>query len=763
MAVAALKPLTEKTTARIQNPDAHIDIDTRTGLIRSLVFRNKKVDLFAQTRQNIPGYACGLRVYDELDQREYDDLASPSTIRDLKAGRNSVTFTRQYKDAPFALQVTMKMDKDAFHWEVQATKKNKKVADRSLRVYFTMPLIAGWNVWAPCLSGERLFDGMTPFAHPHLQVSYVSPDDIVMPMVSHYSKDLDVGYSMMEPMDAAVPAAKFQFLNERCFTWGCMEKPLEKVPLLEGCNYYIGLVGDRPMSTKVMMMFHEGDWRPGVGKVFKRWEAWFRPPNPKMYEHEGIFAGTGMGNLSQRMRSGGDFGELQIPAWVRGKVKTFECHIHFEYYCDYFQHGKDRWIDLTAYEHLYRKWGSKHTAQEVYDWVQSHTPQEILAELEGKKPEDYTAEQAEAAVYTTRDEIKQRVDALADAGIAPFWYFNYTDGFRPIVEKRWPDALSKNEDGSITPSGWMMCHNLNSDPKYSFGKFQVESAKRIVKEYPRIAGFFLDCFRHFEVEFGHDDGVTVCNNKPAYSINFSYDAVEPKVKKILHKHDMCTFCNKPQSIRTMRWVDGMMLEGNGDIPEEKYFWTCLAKPMVFLWTSNENSDDENCRRSVLHACFPKFEKSEEAICRRERYMPMYEAFRRRVFCFEPDPMRVPKGCRGKLYTVGDDYVASIVNLNVDEGMKVSYAKAPHVMLRVQRGHDVGKVGVMLPGEAEFREVPFKFNGTFIAVPLEGFNNCAVVKLFVTKKTGRKIGDERFRGSVDSCGDPDSSFDVKNEI
>ncbi len=750
------------TTVRIQNRDVHMDIEPKTGLIRSLFFKRQQVDLFAQRRQNIPPYACGLRIYDELDQRWYDDQSSASTVGDVVATKNSLTFSKQYKDAPFRVAVTMKMDRDAFHWEVEATKKGKKVADRSLRVYFTMPLIAGWDVWGPCKAGEFAFDGMTPFAFTHLQVSYVSPYDICMPMVSHFSKQLDVGYSMMEPMDASVPAAKFQFLNDRVFTWGCMEKPLPKVPLLEAMNYYIGLVGDRPMSTKIMMMFHEGDWRPGVGKVFQRWNEFFVPPNPTMYEHEGYFAGCHMGPLGRRQK-GEDFAAFNVQPWVKGKVKTFECHVHFEYYCDYFQDGKDRWFDLGVYEGLYKKWGQKKTGHEVHEWVHSHTPQEILAELEGKKPEDYTKQEAERAIYTTRAAMREQVTCLADAGISPFWYFNYTDGFRPIVEKRWPDAISRNEDGTITPSGWMMCHNLNSDPKHSFGKFQIESARKIVKEYPNIAGFFLDCFRHFEVEFGHDDGITVCNNKPAYSINFSYDAVEPIIKKILHKHDMCTFANKPQTIRSMRWVDGMMLEGNGDIPEEKYFWTAIAKPLVFLWTTNENSDDENCRRAVLHGCFPKFVPDEAGMARRERYHAMYEAFRRRVFCFEADPMRVPKGCRGKLYTVGEDYVAGIVNVNVEEGVQVSYAKAPYAMFRVKRGKDIGKVGVLLPGDKEFREVAFKFNGTFIAVPLEGFTSCATVKLFVTGHTGKAIGEDRFKGTADSCGDPDSSFDVKNEI
>ena len=108
-------------------------------------------------------------------------------------------------------------------------------------------------------------------------------------------------------------------------------------------------------------------------------------------------------------------------------------------------------------------------------------------------------------------------------------------------------------------------------------------------------------------------------------------------------------------------------------------------------------------------------------------------------------------------------MAGIVNLHVDEGQHISYDRAPYAMFRVKRGCDIGKVGMLLPGDKEFREVSFKFNGTFVAVPLEGFTNCATVKLFVTGNTSKPIGEDKFKGSVDSCGDPDSSFDERNEI
>lgn len=749
-----LSPLKPSQAWILQDRAVCLKIEKTTGLIRSLFFKEKKLDLFQQLRGAISGYAGGVRIYDELDEVWYEDLKTPFTLSRVTLAGSTLTFCKQYRGAPFQITVRMSLDRGMFRWTIDASKNNARVPDRSLRVYFSMPLIAGWNVWAPCLTGARPFDGMTPFEHCYTQISYVSDSEVILPMVSHYSQELDVGYSMLEPIDAKVPAAKFLFQNaERCFTWRAKPK-LPEVPVLEALNYYIGLVGSRPMHTEVLLAFHEGDWRPAVGQVFRRWNKFFVPKNDRMYDLEGMFDCQ----CSHRDR---------VPAerMARHHTKLLEVHKHFSFYSDYHNEGKDRWLDITVLNAVWHKTGRKLDAWQVQGWIESHTPQEIMALVQGKRPEDFTREEAEDRMYTTRAFMRDYVKQAAAHGVNPFWYFNYTDGFRPVVEKLWQDSICRSEDGSWQPSGYYMCHNMNSDPKYSFGKFMIQSARKIVKEHPALTGFFLDCFRHFEIDFGHDDGVTVVNNRAAYSVNFSYDDIENVIERMLRKHNMCTFANKPQTIRSMRWVDAMMLEGDGDRMEEKYFYACLSKPIIFLWTSNEASDDENCRRSILNGCYPRTEcgvnqtpeQEAASIALRDRYLPLCARFSRRVFCFEADPMRVPKSCRGKLYTVGQDYIASIVNLHIDEKTEVRYPEAPHAMFRVRRGHDVGKVGIMVPGADDWTYVDFKFNGTFIAVPLQGFVSCAVVKLFVTGKTGKTIGPERFQGAMDSCPDPDSSF------
>ncbi|KPK86084.1 MAG: hypothetical protein AMJ81_02070 [Phycisphaerae bacterium SM23_33] len=755
MATVKLSKLTRSGCWRLENGEVRMDVERKTGFIRSLQFKKAGLDLFAQVRGGIPGYVGGLRIYDERDDRWYDDLRTPFRMTKVSNRAGVVRFTRHYRGAPFTVQVTMRMEQEAFVWEVAAGKRNAKVADRSLRVYFSMPLIAGWDVWAPCKFGEKTFDGMTPFEFMYVQIPYVSDQEIILPMVSHYNRALNVGYSMVEPVDENVPAAKFAFNNaDKCYNWGSMRKDIRTVPVLEAVNYYIGLVGRRPMTTKVMLFFHEGDWRCGLGQVYKRWREYFDPFNDTIYRQERCYIGGSVHSSDQAERL------------VAMGGKYMEVHGHFQDYCDYYQDGKDRWYRIGVKETVRRKLlearqqpvrgagrGEPLTdriAWEVEEYMATHTDRQIAALL-GCKVED---------LCHTRDDVKRRLQILADAGISCQWYFNYTDGFRPRVERQWPDSIVKDEDGNYVPSGWYMCHNMNADPRWSFGKFCYESARKIFDEYPMLDGFFLDCFRHYEIDFAHDDGTTVVNGKRAYSINHSYMDVERLIKtEIMKPRDLTSFANKPMSIRSMRYVDGQLLEGDGDMYEEKFFWASIASPLFYLWGDRTRSTDEFLRRCIVNGAWPKLvEPTDENVALYQRYLPLYDEFRRRVLCFEPDPMRVPRGSRGKLYTVGNDYVAGIMNEHVDVGDTIRYAKTPYALFRVQRGHDVARAGVMYPGDQEMRDVKFKFDGTFIAVPMQEYTNCAVVKLFVTGYGRRKIGPDIFASRPRMCMDPDSAFE-----
>lgn len=254
--------------------------------------------------------------------------------------------------------------------------------------------------------------------------------------------------------------------------------------------------------------------------------------------------------------------------------------------------------------------------------------------------------------------------------------------------------------------------------------------------------------------------MTVVNGKPAYSMNHSYDDIEKLIKtKIMKPRNLTSFANKPMSIRSMRYCDGQLLEGDGEQYEEKFFWASIAMPMFFMWTSGRQSLDEYLRSAVVHGCYPRnAEYTDENIRLYQKYLPLYAMFHRRVLCFEPDPIRGPKGARAKLYTVDDGYVAGIAHREIGDDDEIRWGKTPYALFRVRRGLDVRKALVIYPGEKKPRVVKFKFDGTFIAVPMENYRNCAAVKLVVGKASGKRIGKDVFAQHSRMCGDPESAFE-----
>ncbi len=735
----------------IESGKAKIGVDPKTGWIVSCIFKDQNFDLFRQLRQDIPGYIAALRIYDERERRFFDEMKDDFSLSDFKSDGKSISFIKHFSGAAWKIHTQLRFEGDFLEWNVNILKTSESVSDRSLRIHFAWPLIAGWDFWAPAHDSEFTFDGMSSFEYMYIQTPCVGNREIILPMVSHFNRKLDAGFSVLEPIDAKVPAAKFQFSNaEKCFNWGAMKKDPRSLPMLETVNYYVGLVGDSPLNTSIRILFHEGDWRSGLGKVFEKWNDHFVPHCENINEFNGVFdcASPEAANDVERFKG--------------YKVKTLEVHGHFENYGDYFQAGKDEWFTIAAKESIYRKISDPWKLDE---FLNTHGDNEIQAVLDGLTPDDPNI--ASGRLRYSRRDIKEKLGKLKSMGVGAYWYINYSDGYKPVVEIRWPDSICKREDGSLLPSGWKMCHNMNPDPKWSFGRFQIESVKSIISEYPTIAGFFLDCFRHMDIDFAHSDGITVVNNKPAYSINFSYDEIGKIISaELMRENNKASFANKPLSIRTMRWVDGVLLEGDGEVSEEKYFWACLAKPLFFMWTSGKKSLDENLRRAVLHGAFPRFTRedrgkiSSESLALYRKYLPLCEQFKGRVFCFDPDPLRPPHGARAKLYTLNGDYIAAIISDSISENMDLHWKKTPCVTFRVSRACDVAKVGLMLPGNTEFTEVPFKFDGTFIRVPMEGYSNCAVIKLFVEGDSGRKIGKASFPAVMETCMDPESAFSGK---
>ncbi|GMV83448.1 MAG: hypothetical protein AMXMBFR7_46320 [Planctomycetota bacterium] len=721
----------------LQNKFAEVLVERATGRLRGLSVKRgkKKVDLFQQLRGKIPGYIGGLRIFDELERKHYDDFHSDPRVLDAKldARGTRLTLIKTYANCPFQVQLELRLDGSTLEWDVTLTQDAS--VNRGVRVFFFVPLIAGWYCWTAAntrqdgapqgLNDPWIFDGMSSFDFMYNQGPYVGDREVCVPVFSTYDSATDAGFTFADCFERNVPASKFQFINgERTFNWGFQEQPnLDELPYFEHVHYHIGLHGRKPCQTGGLIFMHGGHWRPGLGQVYGRYRDFFDPPVKEIWERQGTF------------ECGSIFTADKVEEFKSFGGKYLEVHGHFPFYGDYYYEGAKSWKSIGQLEN----------------------------ERLGRPVKNNRR--------LSRALILEKLKVLQKAGISSHYYTNYTDGYIPWIEKKHPDSIVTYEDGKPAPSGWRFCHCINPDPDFSYGRFAIASTKKILARLGKhLDGFFLDCFRHFDLDFAHSDGVTMVNNKPAFSVNWALSRIQERIGKLLQRQRKDCFANKPRTVQNMRHVDGVLLEGQGDGAEVKYFFTCIAKPLFFMWTGLKKPQEEYLKRSVVYGGWPRdpvFRSKTPAELEREkralrllyaRYLPLYKLFAGRVLCFEPDPITFSDGVYGQLYTLPDgSYLAGCMTDWISTEDTLHYAEPKELRFRLPRGERLNEVFVFYPGDPNPQRVMPVDAGVWRVVRMDRYRGCAAVLIREGDQTARARGD--LRDTRDYCGDPVSAFEM----
>jgi len=740
MSDALLRPLDQTPTFTVKGKHGEIVVEQDTGRLRGMsILRGKeKIDLFAQARGKNRGYIGGLRIYDELDRCWYDDFNSePQVLNAVLSKRgDKLTLEKRYRGCPFHVKLEFAFRGAALDWNV--TLMQDQEVNREVRVEFFVPLISGWMLWtaANCkadadaagLNTPWPFDGMSSFEYMYNQGPYFADREVLLPVFSMYNAKLDAGLTFSEHIERNIPASKFQFSNaDRAFNWGFQEQPhTQDLPYFEHVHYYIGMHGQKPCKTGGIIYFHGGHWRPGLGLVYKRYQEYFDPPVPAVWERAGVFE-CGSIFTADRVEDFKSFGGRYL-----------EVHGHFPFYGDYFYTDSKVWHGIDYLE------------------------DKFLKRLDPKKK----------YLKLTRPLMVEKLKQLKEAGISNHLYLNYTDGFQPWIEKNFPDSICKYENGSYGPSGWRFCHCINPDPAFSYGKWAIKQIERAIKHYgDNLDGFFLDCFRHFELDFGHTDGVTMVNNKAAYSNNWALTRIQEKVGALFQKYNRDSFANKPRTIQNMRHVDAVLLEGHGDGAEVKFYFACIAKPIFFMWTGLSKPQEEFLKRSVIYGAWPRdplFEGStpeeREQSKRRWRalyakYLPLYRLFKGRVLCFEPDPIDFSDGIYGQIYTLPDgSYIVGCMTDWISSNDTLRFEMPKELRFKLRGQEKLNEIFVFYPGDPNPHRVQAIDAGEWRVVPLEKFTCAAAI---VIRQGGNAAARRRksLRDRSDHCGDPVSAFEM----
>ena len=619
----------DKTQWVLSNASLKVTIDRATGRIAGLV---DQADGFDACRANEPNAAMfgGLRVADELTGQTFCDLATASRVSAVEAGQGpdgsqQVVVDKQFDGAQFTVRVTYRMEKDCLVWLAELTKREG--ADRSVRIVFIVPQ-PSHRLWGPMadpfidLQPEQPVMIRHGLGHGRAVASQKRA--VPIPLLTFIrerglqSPDKTAKAStrcMALALPVEVPNVLVRFMNNADETHlniaNSLTYPLPQHEYFKVCYEFLGLRDGKPTRAGVLISAHEGQWRPALAWYAQRYAECFQP-DPKVSEHDGFYH---PGRPYE-----GD--EKTVRKEMRGRRKRgvhwAELHGHFPFYGLY---------------------------------VSPTEPWQTLSGIE----RDFAV-------------VRRTIRLYREQGIKVHTYYNTIDGQAPYVEKEFPESIAVDETGKRIPA-YTNCWLMNADPETPFGRHCLEQFERLLAAYPDTDGLFYDVYgRHYELDFGHDDGITMVHNKPAYCMKFAFKRLMDRISPKLHGMGKLFSANKPEGIETLAGIDLIMCDEGHNIHRlEAFSYYGLFKPVMVLDTQMWQDPEPTMKICLrLGMMFNDFvdrgldQLTEEQVRRNQKvhaaYAPLLAELRGKQWVLEPDPLTLPEAVGGNIFRVPDGRV-----------------------------------------------------------------------------------------------------------
>lgn len=594
--------------------DLRCVLDARTGRIVELVHEPAN-DAFVSA-QTPP---AGLEVYDELDRRWYSDLHSESTIGEVVAGSGQVEFVKQFRGAPFALHCCWRADESGLHLQVDAA-LHPRAKMRSIRISLVLPVTPGLISWAPAhppasdvtadpvrycyLADEK---GKARTGIPMLSLYHRRRGGLSIVMPLELPKvQLNMGVEPADPRPWYVPE-HVPRINAGAYV--DTPAPPEAAELGESLvirftEKHVGLRPAGPLRFALWLFGHEPHWRVGLGKVVERYIDYFEP-HP---DSRGI-AGAGGGANPNVV----DESSLKLQREFNVTHTWF--HGHFEFHGEF----------LT----------DEAVGDPGYRWICEPYPDRFR---------DLGVER-----------IRGQIGRLKAAGIGTFLYGFNMHCDPSIVDKRGLHAdVARGEDGEIARAYHdqpvMFFH-----PDSSFGRQLLDQVDRMTRAYPEIIGLALDNWNYTGIDFGHDDGVTMLNNRPAASVNFSQQRMIEALSARMHASGRFICTNKGRTIESMRGVDFVLTESRGAETYATFAYMNLLRNIVPA--EYGAAEDSRYAEDVLKYLLiwgGQMGSNERANAEQARaYQPLLALLRNRRWVFQADPLTLPADTDGQIFRIDD--------------------------------------------------------------------------------------------------------------
>ncbi|MBI4232610.1 hypothetical protein HY605_05230, partial [Candidatus Peregrinibacteria bacterium] len=301
---------------RITGGGLILNIDLKTGCLSNVLIQNDKEFLWT----DCPGKVT---VRDDLIRKTFDvcDLEHIS----FSQKDNTLTVTKSFKKAPWALRETYRVVRDAIRWEAELVLDSGDFRSCAISYHIPWPQsLRSVSFWT---ARENMPSMVYRFAEIRLEYAEVT-SGILIPAFCAYLEDKNVGIMLAMPFDFKTP--RFSFISRH-----------QRDPELQAEFDWMALAAGRPARTSLLFRATSGNWRPALGWLYERFREYFEPRSTFIDKLWGGHIGGTFEVSPEKARLMADLG-----------LKWYEIHEHFPAYGNYHPEGISQWRSGHSRENM---------------------------------------------------------------------------------------------------------------------------------------------------------------------------------------------------------------------------------------------------------------------------------------------------------------------------------------------------------------------------------------------------------------------------
>jgi hypothetical protein len=576
---------------------------------------------------------AGVEVRDCLEDRVFSDRRQAAQADNWRIEKRdsaqSVSFDRKFPDANFTIQETLLLKGTTLEWEISLL-KDPGAAERSVRVSYLFPLLTDpWRLWAPTSRPNRrnvhpeipfrIRHGLDRGGHFAWGVDYAP-----VPMVSFFRPQMNRHLSFTVPPD--VPNVLVHFTNctgqESPFIYNSLDYQPDELPCFATTFHYLGLRDSGPTNVKLVINSGPGEFRSSLAWLRDNFSPWFLPTDKAVFEHVGFYG------VSWPLEKGVSDVEVKNELRWQSEMGLSLAQTHANFPC----------------------YGCYISDDSVWQCI-PHPRQNADLSIAG---------------------MRKLIRLNRQMGVSIFPYFNVVDGQREFADESFSDEIVRDALGERV-NEYGDSYLMNADPELGFGRHLLKQAAAYLDSFDQVAGIYLDnAGKNYQVDFGHDDGITMIGNRPAYAMQIAFQRIFAHIDTLVHNRDKFIIGYSAENLEALKGVDvlDMSMSRREKIPmaEASRFFLLDERPSII-----EDSHQQEHLELYYQYCLwlgaqpmvpdSKFEDNNLTVF--SRYAPFIKSLVRRRWVLEPNALVLPEqdDLVGNLFELpGGDFVLTLASL-----------------------------------------------------------------------------------------------------